>query len=392
MKFNLLNIILLLSIISLYGQNDDYSDFITTSSGLKYKINEKGRGVKAENGDKVTVHYVGKFTNGNIFDSSVERKQPFSFILGQGQVIKGWDEGIAYLHQGDKATFVIPPELGYGDKAKGNIPANSTLVFDVEILNVMKIPKVEAYDTTNVKPVVTEDGLRFYLISEKHKKANKPKAGERVLVHYTGYFRDGKIFDSSVMRGEPIKIEVGANQVIQGWEKSLTMMKKGDKARILIPYELAYGEKGYPPVIPAKTDLIFDMELVDILPEIKIEPFDIKGKKKYKTESGLEYYIVKETNGEKVQSGQTVKVNYTGYLEDGKIFDSSVKRDVPFSFPVGMGRVIKGWDEGIQLMKVGEKFRFIIPPNLAYGDKGVPPTIPGNATLIFDVELIDIYQ
>ena len=194
------------------------------------------------------------------------------------------------------------------------------------------------------------------------------------------------------MRGEPINIELGANQVIKGWEESLLMMKKGDKARVVIPYELAYGEKGYPPVIPAKTDLIFDIELVDILPEIKIEPYNIKGKKKYSTESGLEYYIIKETKGDQVKSGQTIKVNYSGYLDDGTMFDSSVKRDVPFSFPVGMGRVIKGWDEGVQLMKVGEKFRFILPPQLAYGEKGIPPTIPQNATLTFDVEVIEISQ
>ncbi|MFH2096694.1 MAG: FKBP-type peptidyl-prolyl cis-trans isomerase, partial [Bacteroidota bacterium] len=207
---------------------------------------------------------------------------------------------------------------------------------------------------------------------------------------YSGYLADGKMFDSSVQRGEPIKFELGIGMVIPGWEEGIALMKKGDKCRLIIPYNLAYGEQGRPPVIPQKADLVFDVELIEIYPEIKVEPFNIKGKKEYSTESGLKYYIVKENEGEKIGPDATVKVHYTGYLDDGSIFDSSVKRESPFSFPFGKSRVIKGWEEGIALMKTGEKFRLIIPANLAYGEKGFPPVIPANATLTFDIELLEI--
>jgi FKBP-type peptidyl-prolyl cis-trans isomerase len=100
--------------------------------------------------------------------------------------------------------------------------------------------------------------------------------------------------------------------------------------------------------------------------------------------------MVKSTEGASPVSGKGVAVHYTGYLDDGTKFDSSVERDQPFQFVLGAGQVIKGWDEGIALLKVGEKARFIIPSSLGYGESGYPPVIPQNATLTFDVELVAI--
>ena len=108
------------------------------------------------------------------------------------------------------------------------------------------------------------------------------------------------------------------------------------------------------------------------------------------TPSGLKYIIIEEGTGDKPQKGQKVKVHYTGKLEDGTEFDSSVKRGVPIEFTLGVGQVIKGWDEGILDMKVGEKRQLIIPPDLGYGPNGYPPVIPPNSTLIFDTELVEV--
>ena len=113
-----------------------------------------------------------------------------------------------------------------------------------------------------------------------------------------------------------------------------------------------------------------------------------------KTESGLSYKIEREGNGAITKKGDTVFVHYTGWLdnngEPGKKFDSSVDRGTPFSFKLGIGHVIKGWDEGVEGMKVGEKRRLVIPAHIGYGARGAGAIIPPNATLIFDVELLKI--
>jgi FKBP-type peptidyl-prolyl cis-trans isomerase FkpA len=110
---------------------------ITTASGLKYQVLKKGKGAVAKAGQTVTVHYTGWLTDGTKFDSSVDRGQPFTFNLGAGQVIKGWDEGVAGMKVGEKRKLTIPPDLGYGPQGAGNvIPPNATLIFDVELLGI----------------------------------------------------------------------------------------------------------------------------------------------------------------------------------------------------------------------------------------------------------------
>jgi len=109
-----------------------------------------------------------------------------------------------------------------------------------------------------------------------------------------------------------------------------------------------------------------------------------------KTASGLEYIELEEGTGAQAEAGKTVSVHYTGKLQDGKVFDSSIARGVPIEFPLGAGRVIKGWDEGIAMMKVGGKAQLVIPPDLAYGERGAGEVIPPNATLVFDVELVEV--
>ncbi|GEC71302.1 peptidyl-prolyl cis-trans isomerase A (cyclophilin A) [Flavobacterium flevense] len=109
-----------------------------------------------------------------------------------------------------------------------------------------------------------------------------------------------------------------------------------------------------------------------------------------KTDSGLRYQFIQRGEGKKAENGKTVSVHYTGQLPDGKVFDSSYPRKKPIEFPLGQGNVIEGWDEGIALLQVGDKARFVIPSHLGYGSRGAGGVIPPNATLIFDVELMDV--
>jgi peptidylprolyl isomerase len=225
----------------------------------------------------------------------------------------------------------------------------------------------------------------------KGKGASHPGPYDQVTVDYTGWTTDGKMFDSSVTRGVPAKFPL--DQVIKGWTEGLQLMVKGEKRRFWIPADLAYGEHPTRPGAPSGM-LVFDVKLIDFvsMPEPPRVPEDVEAPPKdaKKTASGLAYKILKHGKGkEHPKAESTVEVHYSGWTPDGKMFDSSVTRGQPTSFP--LDGVIKGWTEGVQLMVVGDKARFWIPGNLAYGDKPTRPGAPAGP-LVFDIELLSIKQ
>ncbi len=232
----------------------------------------------------------------------------------------------------------------------------------------------------------TASGLASKVLTPGKGKAH-PKADEIVKVHYTGWTKAGKMFDSSVTRGEPISFPL--DKVIKGWTEGLQLMVVGEKRRLWIPGALAYGDT--PRMGAPAGDLVFDVELLDIIarpkpapvpPDVKAPPADAT-----KTASGLAYKIIKKGSGTKSpKASDTVTVNYTGWTTDGKMFDSSANSGEPATF--GLGQVIKGWTEGLQLMKVGDTARFWIPANLAYGEHPRPGAPAG--MLVFDVELLSM--
>ena len=233
--------------------------------------------------------------------------------------------------------------------------------------------------------IVTASGLKY--IDDVLGEGNYPKPGDKVKVHYTGTLEDGTKFDSSKDRNKPFEFTIGVGQVIKGWDEGLLTMKPGGKRKLIIPSNLGYGERGAGKLIPPGSTLHFDVELIEIKEAFVDTDFSLPGREDV-TDSGLRMIIHKDGNGENPAKGQTVQVHYTGLLETGSKFDSSHDRGRPFSFELGQGRVIKGWDEALALMSKGEKRTLIIPPNLGYGDRSTG-RIPPNSTLIFEVELID---
>jgi len=214
-----------------------------------------------------------------------------------------------------------------------------------------------------------------------------PSAYDTVLVHYTGWTTDGKMFDSSVLRGQPASFRLDG--VIKGWTEGVQLMTKGEKRRFWIPPQLAYGERprgGAPAGM-----LVFDIELIDFKPGPKPPPVpeDVKAPpaSAKKTKSGLAYRVLEKGKGTRhPKATDRVVVHYTGWTTDGKMFDSSVMRGEPAIFT--LNQVIPGWTEGVQLMVEGEKRRFWIPANLAYGENPRPGAPAG--MLVFDIELIEI--
>jgi peptidylprolyl isomerase len=238
--------------------------------------------------------------------------------------------------------------------------------------------------------VVAASGLKSRVL-EAGKGTKKPGKEDVVQVNYTGWDKTGKMFDSSVVRGTPATFPL--NRVIPGWTEGVALMVEGEKRRLWIPAAMAYGEKPQRPGAPSG-DLVFDVELLKIMDppkevktpaDVAAAPADAKA-----TASGLKYKSLSPGNGkDKPTAANVVEVHYSGWTTDGKMFDSSVKRGVPTTFP--LNRVIPGWTEGLQLMSVGESMRFWIPGPLAYGDKPQRPGAPAG-TLVFDVELLKIVQ
>ena len=361
----------------------------TTDSGLQYMITEEGDGPAPKEGEVVKVHFIARLADGTEFDNSYRQDKPMAFPLGQGMIIPGWDEGIALLKKGDKAKLVIPPELAFGSTGAGGvIPPGATLYFEVELVDILPgAPKAPA-EVADADYQSNDEGLKYYDFEEG--SGDTPQPGQLVTVQYTGWLTDGTKFDSSLDRAEPFTFALGKGQVIPGWDEGVATMKVGGKRQLLIPSDLAYGEQGAGGVIPPNASLIFEVELLDIQPGAPESPAKVDEKDYTTTDSGLKYYDFEEGTGDSPTPGDMVSVHYTGWLEDGTKFDSSLDRGAPFRFPLGMGQVIPGWDEGVASMKVGGKRQLLIPPALGYGEKGAGDAIPPNATLIFEVELLDI--
>jgi FKBP-type peptidyl-prolyl cis-trans isomerase len=226
---------------------------------------------------------------------------------------------------------------------------------------------------------VTASGLASKVL-QPGTGSDHPLATDKVKVHYSGWTTDGKMFDSSVVRGKPALFQL--DKVIAGWTEGVQLMVEGERRRLWIPEKLAYrGTPGKPGGM-----LVFDVELLDVLhqpdvpPDVAAAPADAQ-----KSSSGLAWKVLNPGHGTRhVSASGNVQVHYTGWTTDGKMFDSSLPKGVPAFFR--LNQVIAGWREGIPMMVEGETRRFWIPKNLAY--RGAPDKPEG--MLVFDVKLVKI--
>jgi peptidylprolyl isomerase len=238
----------------------------STVEGLKYSIDKEGNGIFPASGSTVVVNYIGKFLNGNVFDANITGG--FSFPLGKGAVISGWDIGVSLLSMGSKATLYIPSGLAYGTSGAGNIIGpNEVLIFDVEL--PLSYEEQLAIDTKIIDDYLalngltaesTDEGFRF-IITEVG-EGDFPVKGSIAVVNYTGKLLDGTVFDSSD-NGE-FSFPLGDGVVIEGWDIGIALLNKGAKATLYLPSGLAYGTRSPEGEIGVYRNLIFDVELVDI--------------------------------------------------------------------------------------------------------------------------------
>ncbi|XP_057455742.1 peptidyl-prolyl cis-trans isomerase FKBP62-like [Lotus japonicus] len=342
--------------------------------GLKKKLIKEGEGWDTPDaGDEVHVHYTGTLLDGTKFDSSRDRGTPFNFTLGQGQVIKGWDEGIKTMKKGENALFTIPAELAYGESGSPpTIPPNATLQFDVELLS-----------WTSVKDICKDGGIFKKILSEGEKWEN-PKDPDEVLVKYEARLDDGTL----VSKSDGVEFTVKEAHFCPALSTAVKTMKKGEKVILTVKPQYGFGEKGKPAhgdegAIPPNATLQITLELVSWKTVTDVTD-DKKVVKK----------ILKEGEGfERPNEGAVVKLKLIGKLQDGTVFLKKGHDDEGelFEFKTDEEQVIDGLDRGVVTMKKGEVALLTVAPEYAFGSSQSQQelaVVPPNSTLYYELELV----
>lgn len=398
-------------------------------SGLAYKIVKHGTGSRNPIiGDHIEMYIHVHVDDSVLFDSRkmYSATKPVSFVIaaprGHGDIM----EGFMKMTIGDSALIRVPVDSmkKNGAQLMPWMKEGMVVEYNVVMMSIRSEAEEKQYNEgkaaaqkgidegilqdyfkrNNITPQKSASGVYYTIIKEG--TGEKIAAGQKASVNYTGMFLDGKKFDSNVDTAfhhvQPFELTVGKGMVIKGWDEGLQQLKKGTRAMLYIPSTLAYGaqeQRG----IPGNSILVFEVEITnvaDVVDQAKVDDkllqdyFAKNNIKATKTASGLYYVIHQKGMGANAQPGKQVTMNYTGKLLDGTPFDSNTDPKFnhvsPFVFPLGQGRVIRGWDEGVALMNLGTKATLYIPSQLGYGDRGAGAQIPPNAVLVFDVEVVGI--
>lgn len=424
----LIFLLLILSAGLLSSCHSDYPGYDKTETGLYYKFHKQDKKAKMPQiGDIITVDMTYGTKDTMIFNS-VELKDDFRFPLDAPTFRGDIFEGLAMMHLGDSASFIVSAD---SLKKFGNLPpldSGLVLFFNVKLKHIQPkaefekqkqefekqqaeaLQKLKSGENDEILKYVSENKIKvkplesgLYFISQITGNGQKVEKGKIIAIHYSATFLNGdKLFNSKEKQKEPVYIEMGKDIEIQGLEEGVMKMRAGGKARLIIPSALAYGEKGIKGLIGPYSPLIYDVEVISIVPKEKYNKMMQEKEKtaieKYladnnvavkPTSDGLFYIELKKGNGKKPIAGKKVIIHYTGMFLDGKVFDSSVKTGMPIEFVYGKGEYIAGLEEGLSFMNVGGKARLIVPSNLAFGNEysgNIAPFTP----LLFDVELINV--
>lgn len=255
------------------------------SSGVYIIPLEAGKGRCPVKGEKVELDFAAYLLNGKPVGSTFDSPEKFSFVLGEGYTIQGWEEIVPKMHLGERVRAIIPSDLAYGEHSVGEIPAYANLVYDIKLLKITTAAELQAeaekamqemkansekvfFDYLKDNNITDHTASGLYYTKALFTDGAQPQVGQTARIKFVASYLDGTPLGDSDQLGGHYDIAFGQGKVLRGLEEGVGLMHVGEKARFVLPYTLAYGEAGYGN-IPAYANLVFDVELLEVLNETK---------------------------------------------------------------------------------------------------------------------------
>ncbi len=438
-RMRLLIFSLSLLVLATACNNSPYPGFKKMDNGVYLKYHKKGEGTQKPAVDDIVTLAMNYRTPDTVLFRSSDVPDELIF-----PVIEPTFEGDLYaaltlLKVGDSVSIAFPADSFFMVMAglpelPDFIKAGTPMYFDIKLKAIQTKDEADAEHHTILEQMkeaeqeilaeyLTENKITvqpmpsgLYYIEKKQGKGPKAKPGDIMKVFVTVSLMDGRPLYSN-FDAQPMDIEFGVPFDTEGLDEGLGYLSKGTRANLIVPSHLAFDSTGRNSMIPPYSTMLYDVELVDIKSKAEVEKERAEMEKKERetaqiakdtesknianylktnnitvspTASGLYYIETAKGSGKTPVNGKGVKVNYTLYNLKGEKLQSTLDSGQPFTFTLGQGAVIQGWDEGLLLMKEGGKGRFIIPSWLGYGDVPRSADIPAYSTLLFDIELLEV--
>ncbi len=357
---------------------------VTSESGLVTSVlRAGGSGRRPKMGDTVRILYrAWVAADGTLFDDARKRGKPVEVPFAS--LIPGLQEALAQMTPGAHWKVTVPAAAAFGKQGRRDVPPDAALVVELELLGVrhqLAYVKVDAAKATS-----TPSGMRYEVLAEGEGELLTDVAV--VELDYAFWGPDGRLIQDAGTGGGALTAVVG-DLPLPGLKEAARLMKRGTRLRLELPPALGFGDKPQG-ALPGGSVTTWEVEVLSVKQPLPLPAFQrTEAGKGRRLPSGLLIETLVEGTGRSPKMNEKVTVHYAGWLEkDGSLFDSSYARAEPTTFV--LGRVIKGWNEGLQEMKVGATARLTIPAALAYGVMGSPPKIGPNEPLVFVVELLKV--
>ncbi len=410
--------------------NEKYPGYKGTRSGLYYKFHDQHPSAQQPKlTDFMKVDMTCYLNDSLYYDWQGTQHEVYTQL--QEPIFKGdLQEAYAMMHVGDSASFYVKADsvaaLYYEqDPIAVGLKPEDYFRYEVKLLEVKSeeefkadIEKMKATMMANSRKaleeyiaangiIVAPEESGVYIIPLEKGRGQCPQKGDKVEVDFAAFLLNGQSVGSTFDSPDKLSFVLGEGYTIQGWEEIVAKMHLGERVKAIIPFDLAYGEHSVG-AIPAYSNLVYDIKLLNIIPAAVLQAEKEKAKLALKAENEAAFYkylkdndisdytpsrvfLKKTVNTEGIQPqmGQKVRIKYKAFYLDGTPLGDSDQLGDYYEMVVGEGKVLKGLEEGVSVMRVGEKARFVIPYTLAYGEEEYN-NIPPYSNLVFDVELLEV--